>query len=64
MTTVFVLKITQEGKFGYFDGYMSWDADVYSAKRYITYQLAEADLHLMFRNGMGGMVQIEKYFTP
>ena len=62
MKTIFILKITPQQSFGYFDGKYNWAASPYDAEQYDTYPIAEKKIEELFKNGSGGMIQIEKYF--
>jgi hypothetical protein len=63
MKTVFVLKITHNGEFGFYDGSTNWSDQLSEAKQFTTYPEAEAFLRTAIENnGWGGFIQIEKYF--
>lgn len=64
MKIVFILKHTQNGAFGYYDGGTNWGAMISEAKQFNTYPEAEQFIKDMIENhGWGGFIQIEKYFT-
>lgn len=64
MKTIFVLKITALGTFGFYDGKTNWSENLYEAKKFVTYGEAEQELSTMFENhSTGGYIQIEKYFV-
>jgi len=65
METIFVLKVTQHGEIGYYDGSTNWSASLSDAHPFTAYPEAEAFLKNMMENhGWGGFIQIKKYFIP